>query len=53
MGSGSTLVACVHLERPCLGIEVDAGYFEVACNRLQHVVAEMVQQLPLNLPVPR
>src|SRR5262249_32057730 len=35
MGSGTTLAACVRLGRPCIGVELDPGYFEKACDRLQ------------------
>jgi len=38
MGSGSTLVACIRLGRPCIGIEIDPASFAVACERLQHEV---------------
>jgi len=38
MGSGSTLVACIRLGRPCLGIEIDPVFFAVACARLQEEV---------------
>jgi DNA modification methylase len=41
MGSGTTLVACVPLGRPCIGVEVDAHYFQVACERLQEEVAAL------------
>ena len=38
MGSATTLVACVRLRRPCIGIELDPAYFAVACDRLQQEV---------------
>lgn len=34
MGSGSTGVACAHTGRSFIGIELDAGYFETAQNRI-------------------
>lgn len=35
MGSGTTGVACRHLGRKFVGIELDAGYFETACDRIK------------------
>ena len=35
MGSGTTGVACKNLGRNFIGIEKDAGYFEIAKNRIQ------------------
>ena len=35
MGSGSTGVACVNTGRKFIGMELDAGYFEVAKQRLE------------------
>lgn len=35
MGSGTTGVACVNLSRPFIGIEIDAGYFDIACRRIE------------------
>jgi DNA modification methylase len=43
MGSGSTLVACVREGYPCIGIEMDAHYFQIACTRVE----EALQQLTL------
>ena len=34
MGSGSTGVACQHLNRSFIGIELDAKYFEIARERM-------------------
>ena len=35
MGSGTTGVACVKLGRKFIGIEIDPGYFDIACNRIR------------------
>ncbi len=35
MGAGSTAVACASLGRKFIGIEADATYFEIACQRLR------------------
>lgn len=35
MGSGTTLVACAKLGRKGIGIELDPGYFQTACERVQ------------------
>ena len=35
MGSGTTGVACVRLSRPFVGIEIDHGYFDIACRRIE------------------
>ncbi len=34
MGSGSTGVACMHLGRPFVGIEIEKEYFDIACDRI-------------------
>jgi hypothetical protein len=34
MGSGTTGVACAHLRRSFIGVEIDEGYFNVACLRI-------------------
>jgi DNA modification methylase len=34
MGSGSTGVACARLGRKFIGIEIDPGYFDIACRRI-------------------
>jgi DNA modification methylase len=35
MGSGTTGVACVRLDRRFIGIEINEKYFEIACNRIK------------------
>jgi len=35
MGSGTTGVACVKLGRKFIGIEIDEGYFDIACKRIE------------------
>lgn len=35
MGSGSTGIACVSLGRPFIGVEIDEGYFDIACRRIE------------------
>lgn len=36
MGSGTTGVACKHLNRNFIGIELDPNYFEIAKNRIEN-----------------
>ena len=38
MGSGTTGVACVKEGRSFTGIEIDEGYFDIACRRIQDAV---------------
>ena len=40
MGSGTTGVACVKLGRKFIGIELDHGYFEIACRRIEAAYAQ-------------
>ena len=35
MGSGTTLIACSKLGRPCIGIEIDPVFFDGACRRVE------------------
>lgn len=35
MGSGTTGVACVNMGRTFIGIELDPGYFDIACRRVE------------------
>jgi site-specific DNA-methyltransferase (adenine-specific) len=34
-GSGTTGVACAKLGRKFIGIELDPGYFDIACKRIE------------------
>src|SRR5262245_28944394 len=43
MGSGTTLVAALREGYACIGIEVDAHYFQIACTRVE----DELQQLAL------
>lgn len=36
MGSGTTGVACMELERPFVGIEIHEPYFDIACERIEN-----------------
>lgn len=40
MGSGTTGVACVKLGRKFIGIEIDSGYFDIACKRIKDAYAQ-------------
>lgn len=40
MGSGTTGVACMNTGRNFIGIEKDAGYFEIACKRIEQATAQ-------------
>lgn len=39
-GSASTGVACVKLGRKFIGIEIDEGYFDIACDRIRKAYAQ-------------
>ncbi len=47
MGSGTTGVACANTSRSFIGIELDAGYFEIAQHRIEAAQNEMVQAVLL------
>jgi site-specific DNA-methyltransferase (adenine-specific) len=36
MGSGSTGVACINLNRPFIGVEIKDDYFDIACERIEN-----------------
>lgn len=40
MGSGTTGVACANLGRPFVGIELEARYFDIACERIAAAYAQ-------------
>jgi site-specific DNA-methyltransferase (adenine-specific) len=40
MGSGTTLVACAKMGRKGIGIELDPGYFDSACRRVEQAYRE-------------
>jgi len=40
MGSGTTGVACVRTGRSFVGIEIDEGYFDIACERIRKAYAQ-------------
>jgi DNA modification methylase len=40
LGSGTTLVACEQLGMAGIGIEIDEGYFNIACSRIEKAVAQ-------------
>ena len=40
MGSGTTGVACANLGRKFIGIEIDEGYFDIACERIRQAYAQ-------------
>lgn len=49
MGSGSTGVACVQLARSFVGIEIDPGYFQTACRRVEEAYRQL-QLFPPSAP---
>jgi len=40
MGTGTTGVACVQMERQFIGVEIDAGYYEIAKKRIIDALAQ-------------
>jgi len=50
MGSGTTGVACVQLGRKFIGIELDPGYFDIACKRIENELRR--PRLDLGEPTP-
>jgi site-specific DNA-methyltransferase (adenine-specific) len=45
MGSGTTGVACVKLDRKFIGVEIDPRYFDVACRRIDDAQASWAHSL--------
>jgi len=48
-GSGTTGVACIHTGRRFIGIELDPGYFRIACDRIRREL-ETYQGGPMFAP---
>ncbi len=46
MGSGSTGVACIRSGRHFVGIEIDEGYFEIACQRVREAYLQADMFVP-------
>lgn len=53
MGSGTTGVACVKLGRKFIGIEIDEGYFEIACERIRKAYAQPDMFIEPRTPEPK
>lgn len=52
MGSGTTGVACVKLGRSFIGIEIDEGYFDIACDRIRKAYAQPDMLVEVDRPTP-
>lgn len=52
MGSGTTGVACVKLGRKFIGIEIDEGYFDIACSRIEKAYAQPDMFIEARAPEP-
>ena len=35
MGSGTTAIACINTGRNFIGFEMDKGYYDIACKRIE------------------
>ena len=35
MGSGTTAIACMNTQRNFIGFEMDKGYYDIACKRIE------------------
>ncbi|AWC25384.1 Modification methylase DpnIIB [Aminobacter sp. MSH1] len=53
MGSGSTGVACAALGRAFIGIEIDEGYFDIACERIRKAYAQPDMFVEVRAPEPK
>jgi DNA modification methylase len=40
MGSGTTAVSCVNLDRRYIGFEISEKYFDIATNRVNKVLSK-------------
>lgn len=45
LGSGSTAVACEHLSRKCIGIEIDEGYVSIILERLKKLTGQKATKI--------
>jgi site-specific DNA-methyltransferase (adenine-specific) len=45
MGSGTTGVACANTGRRFIGMEMDANYFDIACDRVEKAYADALDRL--------
>ena len=45
MGSGTTGIACMNLNRRFIGFEIDEQYFEIAKRRIDEAIAKKEQSL--------
>ncbi len=45
MGSGTTGVACLNTNRRFIGIELDEGYYDIACDRIEKALIEQKSKL--------
>jgi DNA modification methylase len=52
MGSGTTGVACARLGLRFTGIEIDPGYFEIACDRIRKAYAQPDMFVAAPTPLP-
>jgi site-specific DNA-methyltransferase (adenine-specific) len=50
MGSGTTLVACAKSHRRGIGIEMEEGYFDIACQRVRDAYAQPDMFIPALQP---
>ena len=52
MGSGTTGVACAKMGRKFIGIEIDEGYFDIACRRIAQAYAQPDMLVEAARPAP-
>lgn len=45
MGSGTTCVACLNLNRNFIGFEIDESYFDISQKRIDEAIAKREQSL--------
>jgi site-specific DNA-methyltransferase (adenine-specific) len=53
MGSATTGIACVKLGRSFVGIELDPGYFDIACERIRKAYAQPDMFIAPRAPEPK